>query len=158
MAEAEGRGRRDSDHIRVSDSSAISMPIRNLISIVAAVSVGVWGYFGVVERLNKLETFEQLIRKDLETGLKELKTDIEKNNEFRIKWPRGELGQASADQEQYLLIEHMAKQAEKIQTRIEEGMSNGVNIKRLQEDVQTLRGDVEKLKDKQRGLLNGDDK
>jgi uncharacterized protein YoaH (UPF0181 family) len=157
MAEEQGRGRRTSDQIRVSDSSAISMPIRNLISIVAAVSVGVWGYFGVVERLNKLETFEQLIQKDLETGLNELQADIVKNNEFRIKWPRGELGQASADQEQYLLIEHLSGQVEKIQTRIEEGMSNGVNIKRLQEDVQTLRSDVEKLKDKQRGLLNGDE-
>ena len=66
MAE-EQRGRRTSDQIKVSDSSAISMPIRNLISIVLAASAGVWGYFGVVERLNKLETFEQLIRKDLET-------------------------------------------------------------------------------------------
>ena len=104
-------------------------------------------------RRSKLETFEQLIRKDLQTGLKELNSDIDKNNEFRIKWPRGELGQASADQEQYLLIEHLSGQVEKIQTRIEESMSNGVNIKRLQEDVQTLRSDVEKLKDKQRGLI-----
>ena len=96
--------------------------------------------------------FEQLIAKDLETGLKELQADIAKNNEFRIKWPRGELGQASADQEQYLLIEHLSGQVEKVQKRIEDDMSNGVNIKRLQEDVQTLRGDVEKLKDKQRGM------
>lgn len=153
---AEERGRRTGDQIKVSDSSSISMPVRNLISIVAAVSVGVWAFFGVQERLNKLETFEQLIRKDLETGLKELNTELGKNSEFRIKWPRGELGQASADQEQYLLIEHLSGQVEKIQTRIEEGMSNGVNIKRLQEDVQTLRSDVEKLKDKQRGLINGD--
>ena len=154
MAEEAGRGRRNSDQIRVSDGSAISMPIRNLISIVAAVSVGVWAFFGVQERLNKLETFEQLIRKDLETGLKELQTELGKNSEFRIKWPRGELGQASADQEQYLLIEHLSGQVEKIQKRIEEGMSNGVNIKRLQEDVKTLRNDVETLKDKQRGLLS----
>ena len=153
---AEERGRRTGDQIKVSDSSSISMPVRNLISIVAAVSVGVWAFFGVQERLNKLETFEQLIRKDLETGLKELNTELGKNSEFRIKWPRGELGQASADQEQYLLIEHLIGQVEKIQKRIEEGMSNGVNIKRLQEDVQTLRSDVEKLKDKQRGLVNGD--
>ena len=139
MAEEAGRGRRTSDQIKVSDNSAISMPIRNLISIVAAVSVGVWGYFGVVERLNKLETFEQLIRKDLETGLKELQADISKNNEFRIKWPRGELGQASADQEQYLLIEHLSGQVEKIQTRIEEGMSNGVIIPRLQTEMMAVR-------------------
>ena len=139
--------------LRVSDTSAISMPIRNLISIVAAVSVGVWAFFGVQERLNKLETFEQLIRKDLDQAVSTLKADINKNNEFRIKWPRGELGQASADQEQYLLIEHLSGQAEKIQNRIEAGMSNGVNITRLQEDVKTLRADVETLKDKQRGML-----
>ena len=156
MAEESGRGRRGSDQISVSDNSAISMPIRNLISIVAAVSIGVWGYFGVVERLNKLETFEQLIAKDLETGLKELQADIAKNNEFSIKWPRGELGQASADQEQYLLIEHLSGQVEKIQSRIEKDMSNGVNITRLQTDMLEVRGAIEKLKDKQRGLMNGD--
>jgi|TARA_R100000808_G_scaffold20163_1_gene43665 hypothetical protein len=154
MAE-EQRGRRTSDQIRVSDTSAISMPIRNLISIVAAVSIGVWAFFGVQERLNKLETFEQLIRKDLKQAVSTLEADINKNNEFRIKWPRGELGQASADQEQYLLIEHLSGQVEKIQNRIEAGMSNGVNIIRLQQDVKTLRDDVETLKDKQRGLMNG---
>ena len=153
MAE-EQRGRRTSD-LRVSDTSAISMPIRNLISIVAAVSVGVWAFFGVQERLNKLETFEQLIRKDLKQAVSTLEADINKNNEFRIKWPRGELGQASADQEQYLLIEHLSGQVDKIQGRIEKGMSNGVNITRLQQDVKTLRADVETLKDKQRGLMNG---
>jgi hypothetical protein len=155
MAEADGRGRRREDAIKVSDSSAISMPIRNLISIVAAVSVGVWGYFGVVERLNNLETFEKLIEKDLATGLKELKASIDKNNEFRIKYPRGELGQSASEQELYLLVEHLSGQVDKIQTRIEAGMSNGVNIKRLQEDAQALRADVEKLKDKQRGYMNG---
>ena len=156
MAE-EQRGRRTSDQIRVSDTSAISMPIRNLISIVAAVSIGVWAFFGVQERLNKLETFEQLIRKDLKQAVSTLEADIYKNNEFRIKWPRGELGQASADQEQYLLIEHLSGQVEKIQNRIEAGMSNGVNITRLQQDVKTLRADVETLKDKQR-MMNGGSK
>tara|TARA_R110000824_G_scaffold15883_3_gene66556 strand:+ start:1399 stop:1869 length:471 start_codon:yes stop_codon:yes gene_type:complete len=153
---AEEKERRSTNQLRVSDTSAISMPIRNLISIVAAVSVGVWAFFGIQERLNKLETFEQLIRKDLEQGVATLKADINKNNEFRIKWPRGELGQASADQEQYLLIEHLGGQVEKIQTRIEEGMSNGVNIKRLQADMKEVRVAVEKLKDKQRGLMNGE--
>ena len=141
--------------VSMSDSTAISMPVRNLISIALAVGVGVWSYFGVVERLNRLETFEQLVQKDLDTGLNELKADIEKNNEFRIKWPRGELGQPPADGEQFMLIEHLSNQVEKIQSRLEQGMSNGVNIKRLQEDVQALRQDVEKLKDKQRGLSNG---
>ena len=113
------------------------------------------GLFGVVERLNKLETFEQLVQKDLETGLKELQADIAKNNEFRIKWPRGELGQASADQEQYLLIEHLSGQVEKIQGRIEKDMSNGVNITRLQTDMMEVRSSIEKLKDKQRSFING---
>ncbi len=143
----------------MSDGTAIAMPIRNLISIILAVSIGVWAYFGVQERLNRLETFEKLVQKDLDQGLRELKGDIEKNNEFRVKYPRGELGQASSDQEQYLLIEVMAKQVEKIQVRLEKGMSNGVNITRLQEDVKTLRADVETLKDKQRGMLmNGGNK
>ena len=155
MAEADGRGRRREDEIKISDSAAISMPIRNLISIVAAVSIGVWAFFGVQERLNKLETFEKLIAKDLATGLKENKASIDKNNEFRIKYPRGELGQSASEQELYLLVEHLSGQVDKIQTRIEAGMSNGVNIKRLQEDAQALRADVEKLKDKQRGYMHG---
>ena len=155
MAEEAGRGRRTSDQIRVSDKSAISMPIRNLLSIVTAVSVGVWAFFGIQERLNKLETFEQLIRKDLDQAVSTLEADINKNNEFRIKWPRGALGQASADQEQFLLIESIAAAQEKIQSRLEQNMSNKVNITRLKEDVKEVRIAVEKLKDKQRGLMNG---
>ena len=155
MAEEAGRGRRTSDQIRVSDTSAISMPIRNLLSIVTAVSVGVWAFFGIQERLNILETFEQLIRKDLDQAVSTLEADINKNNEFRIKWPRGELGQASADQEQFLLIESIAAAQEKIQSRLEQNMSNKVNITRLKEDVKEVRIAVEKLKDKQRGLMNG---
>ena len=155
MAEEAGRGRRTSDQIRVSDTSAISMPIRNLLSIVTAVSVGVWAFFGIQERLNKLETFEQLIRKDLDQAVSTLEADINKNNEFRIKWPRGELGLASADQEQFLLIESIAAAQEKIQSRLEQNMSNKGNITRLKEDVKEVRIAVEKLKDKQRGLMNG---
>ena len=151
----EERGQRRSDGLNISDSSAISMPIRNLISIVLAVGLGVWSYFGIVERLNRLETFEQLVQKDLEQGLRGLSVDIEKNNEFRIKWPRGEMGQPPADQEQFLLIEHLGKQVDKIQNRLEQGMSNGVNIKRLQSDMIEVRAAVEKLKDKQRLINNG---
>lgn len=151
----EERGQRRSDGLNISDSSAISMPIRNLISIVLAVGLGVWSYFGIVERLNRLETFEQLVQKDLEQGLRGLSVDIEKNNEFRIKWPRGEMGQPPADQEQFLLIEHLGKQVDKILNRLEQGMSNGVNIKRLQSDMIEVRAAVEKLKDKQRLINNG---
>lgn len=144
--------------VKVSESTSIAMPIRNLISIVLAVALGVWAYFGVQERLNRLETFEKLVSKDLETGLRELQTDIEKNNEFRIKWPRGEMGTPPADGEQFMLLEHLSGQVEKIQERLEEGMSNGVNIKRLQKDVEKMAEDVEKLKDGQRGLQNGNHK
>ena len=135
--------------VKVDSNTAISMPVRNLISIVGAVAVG------VQERLNRLETFEKLIQKDLKNSTVALTIDIEKNNEFRIKWPRGEMGTPPADGEQFMLLEHLGGQVEKVQTRLEEGMSNGVNIKRLQEDVKQLRVDVEKLKDTQRNLLNG---
>ena len=138
----------------ISDQTAVSMPMKNLIAIVIAVAVGVWAYFGVIERLNKLETVTQLAEKDLTQAEERLGGDIEKNNEFRIKWPRGELGSPPADAEQFMLIEHIAGQLEKIQDRMEEMLNNGVNIKRLQEDVKDLRADVEKLKDGQRTLKN----
>jgi hypothetical protein len=140
--------------MKISDKTAISMPMRNLLSILAAVGVGVWAYFGVIERLNKLETVTQLAEKDLSQAEERLGGDIEKNNEFRIKWPRGELGSPPADSEQFMLIEHIAGQVEKIQNRMEDMLNNGVNITRLQEDVKDLRADVEKLKDGQRTLKN----
>ena len=123
----------------ISDKSAIAMPIKNLIGIIASVAVGVWAYFGAVERLNNLETNYKLIA-----------TDIEKNIEFRIKWPRGELGSLPADSEQFMLIEHMAGLLESIQQQQQEMQYNAVNIKRLQEDVKEARENIEKLKDKVR--------
>ena len=138
--------------MKISDQTSISMPMRNLLSIVVAVAIGVWAYFGVIERLNNLETKAQLSEKDLNQAEEAIWGDVEKNNEFRIKWPRGELGSPPADSEQFMLIEHIAGQIEKISERMEDMMNNGVNIKRLQEDVLTLRNDVEKLKDGQRSL------
>ena len=123
----------------ISDKSAIAMPIKNLIGIVGSVAVGVWAYFGIVERLNNLETNYKLIA-----------TDIEKNIEFRIKWPRGELGSLPADSEQFMLIEHMAGLLESIQQQQQEMQYNAVNIKRLQEDVKEASENIEKLKDKVR--------
>ena len=128
------------------------MPMKNLLSIVAAVAVGVWAYFGVIERLNRIETNEELIRKDLTQASERLENEQTKNSEFRIKWPRGELGSPPADSEQFMLIEHIAGQVEKIQERIDKMMNNGVNITRLQQDVKDLSNDVEKLKDGQRSL------
>ena len=129
------------------------MPMKNLLAIIAAVSVGVWAYFGVLERITMLETKSQLSEKDLKQVTETLSADIEKNNEFRIKWPRGELGSPPADSEQFMLIEHIAGQLESIQESMEDMMNNGVNIKRLQEDVKILRDDVEKLKDSNRNII-----
>jgi len=123
--------------MKVSDNTAISMPMRNLLSILAAVAIGVWAYFGVIERLNNVETNFKLVS-----------SDLDKNTDFRIKWPRGELGSLPADSEQFMLIEHMAGQIEKIQEQLEAGMHNKVNIEFLSKQVDKLLEDVEKLKDK----------
>ena len=138
--------------MKISDSTSISMPMRNLISIMAAVAIGVWAYFGVTERITMLETKSQLAEKDVNQAVERLESEQTKNSEFRIKWPRGELGSPPADSEQFMLIEHIAGQVEKIQNRLEDMMNNGVNITRLQQDVKDLSDDVEKLKDGQRSL------
>ena len=141
------------NRLDISDATAISMPMKNLLAIISAVAVGVWAYFGVLERITMLETKAQLSEKDLNQVTETLSADIEKNNEFRIKWPRGELGSPPADSEQFMLIEHIAGQLEAISERMEDMMNNGVNIKRLQEDVKMLREDVEKLKDSNRDII-----
>jgi len=141
------------NRLDISESTAISMPMKNLLAIISAVAVGVWAYFGVLERITMLETKAQLSEKDLNQVTETLSADIEKNNEFRIKWPRGELGSPPADSEQFMLIEHIAGQLESIQEQMENMMNNGVNIKRLQEDVKILREDVEKLKDSNRSII-----
>ena len=152
------------NRLDISDQTAVSMPMKNLLAIIAAVCVGVWAYFGVLERLTSLETKAQLAEKDLTqaneqhknalaTVEERLTADLEKNTEFRIKWPRGEMGSLPADSEQFMLIEHIAGQVEQIQKSMESMMNNGVNIKRLQEDVKILREDVEKLKDSNRDII-----
>jgi len=141
------------NRLDVSDNTAISMPMRNLLSIITAVAIGVWAYFGVLERITMLETKAALAEKDLNQAVEMLTTDLEKNTEFRIKWPRGEMGSLPADSEQFMLIEHIAGQLEDVQESLNEMMNNGVNIKRLQEDVKILREDVEKLKDSNRDII-----
>jgi|TARA_B100001996_G_scaffold348134_1_gene306107 succinate dehydrogenase/fumarate reductase flavoprotein subunit len=136
------------NEIRVSESTAVSMPMKNLIAIVGAVAMGVWAYFGVIERLNKLETNTTLLTKDLEQAEEALGVDIEKNNEFRIKWPRGDLGSPPADSEQFMLIEFLSGQVEQIQKDLQNMMNNAVNIERLQKDMDKVLADVEELKDK----------
>jgi uncharacterized protein HemX len=134
----------------ISDQTAVSMPMKNLIAIIGAVAIGVWSYFGVVERLNNLETKGTLLEKDLEQVTERLSGDIEKNNEFRIKWPRGDLGSLPADSEQFMLIEHMAGQIEKIQKQIEEGMHNKVNIEFLQKQLEKVQATLEKVQEEHR--------
>ena len=125
--------------MRVSDNTAISMPMRNLLSILGATAVGVWAYFGIIERLNNIETQGKLMI-----------VEVEKNTEFRIKWPRGEMGNLPADSQQDMLIEFMATQIEAMQEEMEGMMSNTVNIKRAQQDIEKLIQDTEKLEDKVR--------
>ena len=127
--------------MKISDNTSVSMPMRNLLSIVIAVAVGVWAYFGVIERLNNVETSQTLIEKDLDKAV-----------EFSIKWPRGELGSLPADSEQFMLIEHMAGQIEKIQKQIEEGMHNKVNIEFLQKQVEKLQTTLEKVQEEHRNI------
>ena len=132
------------DKFNVSDKTAISMPMRNLLSILAATAIGVYAFFGIQERLNTLETRVTLSE-----------SDLTKNTEFRIKWPRGELGSLPADAQQDLLIEFMSSQIESMQSDMESMMSNTVNIKRAQQDIERLLNDVEKLKDKIRESNGG---
>ena len=124
---------------KVSENTNVQLPLRNLISIVIAVAVGVWAYFGIVETLNVHST-----------KLKLMESDLEKNTEFRIKWPRGEMGSLPADAEQFLLIEDSIVEIEKLVTRVDDMMNNKVNIERLIEDVDKLTEQLEILKDKVR--------
>ncbi len=140
------------EKMKISDNTAISMPMRNLLAIVTAVGIGVYAFFGVIERLNNLETSGTLLEKDLEQVTERLSGDIEKNNEFRIKWPRGELGSLPADSEQFMLIEHMSGQIEKIQEQIEAGMHNKVNIEFLQKQVEKLQITLEKVQEEHRNI------
>ncbi len=132
--------------MKISDRTSVSMPMKNLISIVGAVAVGVWAYFGVIERINTLETDNHLIKKDLDKAV-----------EFSIKWPRGELGSLPADSEQFLLIESLLGDVEYIQTEIKESRHNAVNILRLQKDVDKILIQIETLKDKVRNNGNSHD-
>ena len=125
--------------MKVSSNTSVDMPLKNLISIIGAVAIGVWAYFGIIERLNTLETDNHLIKKDLEGAV-----------EFSIKWPRGELGSLPADSEQFLLIEDAIKDIEDIQDELKESRHNATNISRLQKDVERLLNEIEKLKDKVR--------
>ena len=125
--------------LKISDEAKVQMPMKTVASLIVIVALGTMGYFQIVERLNVADTRLQLMEKDLE-----------ENTEFRIKWPRGQLGSLPADSEQFMLIEDLYKQVEKLQVQQESGMHNKVNIEFLKEQVLKLQADVEQLKDKVR--------
>jgi uncharacterized protein HemX len=126
----------------ISDNTAISMPVRNMLAIIGAVGIGVWSYFGITEKLNQHSTTLTLMQ-----------SDLEKNTEFRIKWPRGEMGSLPADSEQFMLIEDLYGSVEKIEKNLEQNMTNKVNIEFLQKQVEKMLEDIEKLKDANRDIV-----
>mgnify|MGYP001286766639 FL=1 len=127
---------------KISEDTVIATPLRNIISIIAAVAVGTWAYFGVIERLNQVETNITLMN-----------TDLEKNTEFRIKWPRGEMGSLPADSEQFMLIEHLATQLDKMITDIESGNAPYDQQQKLTLDFYEKR--ISKLEERIDQLKNG---
>ena len=132
---------------KISDTTSVQMPMKTVISLIALVGMGVYSYFIIQERLNRLETSEQLVKKDLETSVASLKLDIDKNTTFRIERP-----QSPAVKEAFMLIERISGQLEKLTAKVEDRSNNSVNITRLQTDMLEVRSAVEKLKDAQRHL------
>jgi len=127
---------------KISENTVVATPLRNIISLIAAAAVGTWAYFGIVERLNQIETNITLMN-----------TDLEKNTEFRIKWPRGEMGSLPADSEQFMLIEHLAGQLEKLADDIESGNAPYDQQQKLTLDFFEKR--IGKLEDRIEEMRNG---
>jgi hypothetical protein len=127
--------------MKINENTNVSMPMKTVASLLSMVAIGTWAYFGIIEKQNKLQTQVELMTKDLT-----------ENTEFRIKWPRGQLGSLPADSEQFMLIEDLYKQVEKLQATQEMNMTNKVNIEFLQKQVEKLLVDVEKLKDSNREI------
>ena len=130
--------------LTISDEAKVQMPMKTVASLITLVAIGTWAFFGIQEKLNTHATKLQIMEKDLEM-----------NSEFRIKWPRGLLGSLPADSEQFMLIEELYKQSDKLQERVDSMLHNEVNISALEKAVDKLQSDVEKLKDKQREFGNG---
>jgi|TARA_Y100001937_G_scaffold29396_1_gene42319 hypothetical protein len=130
---------------KLSENTELAMPIRNLIALLIAATVGTWAYFGVIERLNTIENKILL-----------METDLGMNTEFRIKWPRGEMGSLPADSEQFMLIEHLSDQLAKLQEQIDEGRAPHDQQQKLTLDffekrLTNIEGQIEKLRNEQRG-------
>ncbi len=128
--------------LNISESAAVQMPMKTVVSLIALVAIGTWAYFGLHETLNKHSTQIELMQKDLEH-----------NTEFRIKWPRGQMGSLPADQEQFMMIEDLYKSVDRLNKAIEDGMHNKVNIEFLQKQVEKAIIDIEDLKDANREIV-----
>jgi hypothetical protein len=127
--------------MRLKENTAVSTDLKTILGIVTGVAVGVWAYFGIVEQLNKHDTRLEL-----------MESDLEKNTEFRIKWPRGEMGSLPADSEQFMMIENLYTTTEKINKHIENMALNKVNIEFLRKQMDKVLEDIEELKDKNRDM------
>lgn len=126
---------------KLSENTEVSLPLRNILSMIAAVAVGTWAYFGIIERLNQLETEQTMMHADLEM-----------NTEFRIKWPRGEMGSLPADSEQFMLIEHLAGELDKLTKEIESGQAPFDQQQKLQIDFMQKR--IEHLEETHEKIRN----
>ena len=131
--------------LTISESAAVQMPMKTVASLIMMVAIGTWAYFRLHETLNKHSTQLDLMAKDLE-----------QNTEFRIKYPRGQLGKSSGEAELYMLVEDLYKSVDRLNKAIEDGMHNKVNIQFLQKQVEKAVNDIERLKDKQREFANGE--
>ena len=127
--------------LKIDESQQVQMPMKTVASLITIVAVGVWGYFGIVEKLNQHGTRLEL-----------MESDLEKNTEFRIKWPRGEMGSLPADSEQFMMLEDLYKTTDKINKHIEDMALNKVNIQFLRKQMDKVLEDIEELKDKNRDM------
>ena len=126
---------------KISEEAAVQMPMKTVASLICMVAIGTWAYFGIIETQNKIQTTVELMQKDL----------VE-NTDFRIKWPRGQLGSLPADSEQFMMIEDLYKTTDKLNTHIESMALNKVNIQFLRKQMDKVLEDIEKLKDQNREM------
>ena len=126
---------------KISEEAAVQMPMKTVASLITLVAIGTGAYFGLIETQNKLLTKVEL-----------MSSDLEMNTEFRIKWPRGQLGSLPADSEQFMMIEDLYKAVDKLQKAIEDGMHNKVNIEFLTKQMNKALEDIDELKDSNRDM------
>ena len=127
--------------LKISEEASVQMPMKTVASLITLVAIGTWAYFGLIETQNKLLTKVEL-----------MSSDLEMNTEFRIKWPRGQLGRLPAESEQFMMIEDLYKAVDKLQKAIEDGMHNKVNIEFLTKQMNKALEDIEELKDSNRDM------